>query len=42
MGHNENCKQLRNRYKCPHCKRGYMVDWAYNNHIKVCVYKFRR
>jgi len=39
MGHNENCKALRNRYKCPYCQKGYMMEWALINHKKVCIWK---
>lgn len=42
MAHNKNCSILRNRYKCPHCSKGYMMEWACENHKKVCVYKFRK
>jgi transcription elongation factor Elf1 len=27
----------RNQFKCPNCKRGFMMDWALKNHIKHCV-----
>lgn len=37
--HNVNCKQLRNRFKCPYCQKGYMMEWALANHKKVCPYK---
>lgn len=35
--HNRNCKVLRGRYKCPECQKGYMMEWAYKNHIKHCI-----
>ncbi len=37
--HNSNCKVLRNRYKCPFCSKGYMMEWAIENHKKVCPWK---
>jgi len=37
--HNENCKYLRNRYKCKHCSKGYMMEWAKINHEKICPYR---
>ncbi len=36
MSHNTNCNTLRNRHKCPYCKKGYMMEWALVNHKKVC------
>lgn len=39
MTHNINCKALRNRYKCPYCQKGYMMEWAVKNHKKNCIYK---
>jgi len=33
--HRKNNDQ-RNKYKC-RCGRGYMVEWAYKNHIKHCI-----
>ncbi len=39
MGHNPNCGNLRNRYKCKHCQKGYMREDAKINHEKVCPYK---
>ena len=39
MGHNVNCSVLRGRHKCPYCQRGYMMVWAYENHVKVCPWK---
>jgi hypothetical protein len=39
MSHNANCKALRNRYKCPYCQKGYMMEWACQNHTKVCPFK---
>ncbi len=39
MGHNENCKELRNRFRCKYCQRGYMMEWARDNHEKNCVWK---
>ncbi len=39
MSHNENCKQLRNKHKCSYCKKSFMMDWAYQNHVKNCVWK---
>ncbi len=39
MSHNTNCKVLRNRYKCPNCSAGYMMEWAKNNHTKLCSEK---
>ncbi len=41
MGHNQNCTALRNRYKCSYCSKGYMMEWAKKNHVKVCVWRFR-
>ena len=34
--HNCNCKALRNRYKCPHCEKGFMNEWARLNCQKRC------
>lgn len=36
--HNANCTQLRGRFKCQNkpCKKSYMMEWAFNNHLKVC------
>ena len=31
---------IERKYKCPYCKRTYAMLWAYENHIKVCPYKF--
>ena len=28
--------------KCEYCKKEYMMDWAYQNHKKVCVFQFRK
>lgn len=36
MGHNTNCKALRNKYKCKHCHKGYMMEWAKKNHERNC------
>ncbi|KKM26051.1 hypothetical protein LCGC14_1588820 [marine sediment metagenome] len=38
MSHNDNCKGLRNKFKCPHCSHGYMMEWAKNNHVKNCAW----
>ncbi len=35
MGHNSGCNALRNKYKCKYCNRGYMMEWAYKNHMKL-------
>ena len=32
MGHNVNCKALRNRYKCSICQKGFMREYAKKNH----------
>lgn len=37
--HNSNCKELRGRFRCPYCNKGYMMEWAKNNHVKVCPWK---
>ena len=37
--HNHNCNALRNRFKCPYCTKGFMMDWALENHKKVCPYR---
>ncbi len=39
MSHNVNCNALRNRYKCKYCSKGYMMEWAKQNHEKNCLYK---
>ena len=39
MGHNTNCNELRNRHKCKHCQKGYMMEWAKQNHEKVCPWR---
>ena len=36
MGHNVNCSALRDKFRCPYCQRGYMMEWARNNHKKNC------
>lgn len=37
MSHNSNCKALRNKFKCKNCVKGYMMEWARNNHEKLCL-----
>ncbi len=37
MGHNTNCKSLQNKYKCSNCSKGYMMEYAKNNHQKICI-----
>lgn len=37
MSHNQNCKSLRNHYKCPYCSKGFMMEWAKNNCSKRCA-----
>lgn len=39
MSHNTNCSALRNRYKCKDCPKGFMMEWAFLNHSKVCPWK---
>jgi len=39
MGHNTNCSALRNKYKCRHCSKGYMMEHARINHEKVCPWR---
>ena len=39
MSHNDNCKSLRNRYKCKHCQKGYMREDAREIHERNCIYK---
>lgn len=36
MGHNKNASVLRGRFKCAICQKGYMMEWAKNNHEKIC------
>jgi len=33
---------LERKHKCPYCERRYSMLWAYENHIKVCPFKFRK
>lgn len=35
MGHNKNCSQLRNRFKCVVCSKGYMGEHYKENHEKL-------
>ena len=37
--HNSNCKLIRGRFKCPYCKKEYMMEWALDNHKKVCSWR---
>ncbi len=39
MSHNTNCSALRNKFKCKDCPKGYMMEWAFLNHSKVCPWK---
>ncbi len=39
MSHNTNCNALRNKFKCKDCPKGYMMEWALQNHLKVCPWK---
>ena len=41
MSHNSNCNALRGRFKCFCCQKGYMMEWAKDNHEKVCVWKYK-
>ena len=35
--HNTNCKALRNSYHCNNCSKGFMKEWARDNHQKLCL-----
>jgi hypothetical protein len=39
MSHNKNQKYLKDRFKCSICKKGFMEEWAKNNHEKHCKEK---
>lgn len=42
MGHNENCTQLRNKFKCTYCGAGYMIEYERDKHSKICVWRYRK
>ncbi len=33
---------MERKHRCPHCERKYAMLWAYENHIKVCPFKFKK
>lgn len=37
MSHNTNCNQLRNKYRCSNCQKGYMSDDSKRIHQKRCL-----
>ena len=39
--HNVNCKVLRNRFNCKNCSKGFMMEWARENHQRLCLEKER-
>lgn len=37
MGHNSNCSALRNRFRCNNCPKSFMMEFAKNNHQRLCI-----
>ncbi len=37
MGHNVNCSVLRNRFNCKNCPKKFMMEWAKDNHQRLCI-----
>ena len=35
--HNSNQKSLVNRFRCSNCSKGYMMEFAKNNHQRLCL-----
>ncbi|KKN27776.1 hypothetical protein LCGC14_0861260 [marine sediment metagenome] len=35
--HNSNQKMLVNRFNCKNCSKGFMMEWARNNHQRLCL-----